>query len=176
MYVIHLSSGEAANVGNLVLRCRLPREEQCKFFLWEKDEAAAREQNASHPLPVPQTPTRRQNSHPVSLPTPNSRASGDRTSRPAFLQSLDMSPTPRRFNEVGFKSDEDEDLSVAVLELLRSDNLKLKTSTEVQLRHTINSAVGVYETRLRKSEGTISELRRKLDDLERDRTDAKADP
>lgn len=197
MYVILLLFYEKQLIGQSVLRCQQPNEKQCRFFLWEKDEVAAREQNASH-LPAPQTPTNKnlgrnvppfrtsmfatpgQNSagrpenHPESLPTPDSRdgvwASNDRTSRPVYFQSPDVSPTPRRFNDFEFKSDEDADLSTTVLGLLRSEKLELKTSTEVHLRHTISSQIAVYETRLRKSEATISELYKKLDELERDHT------
>jgi hypothetical protein len=60
-----------------------------------------------------------------------------------------------------------------VLGLLRSDNVRLRSSTEVHLRHTISLAASVYETKLRKSEETISELRKMLDVLEKDRAESK---
>lgn len=55
---------------------------------------------------------------------------------------------------------------MSVLELIRSDNLELKVSTEMQLRHEIGLKLDVSETKLRRSKETISELRKRIDELE----------
>jgi len=55
---------------------------------------------------------------------------------------------------------------MTVLELIRSDNLKLKASTEVQLRHKIGMKLDVGETKLQRYEETISELCNRLDGME----------
>ncbi len=86
--------------------------------------------------------TERLETRTVSLPTPNSRdrmsACNDTASQPRLLQSLDTSPTPGRFNDRASLNPEGEsDLTTTVLELIRSDNLELKASTEMQLRHEI---------------------------------------
>jgi hypothetical protein len=77
-----------------------------------------------------------------------------------------MSPTPRRFHGIDFESGEDEGLSTIILQLLRSNNVVVRASTEARLRHTITSEIGVYETKLRTSEQTISQLCKRLDGLE----------
>jgi len=107
----------------------------------------------------------------VSLPTPKSRdrmsACNDTASQPRLLQSLDTSPTPGRFNDrTNLNPDGESDLTTTVLELIRSDNPKLKASTELQLRHKIGMKLDVGETKLRRSEETISALRSRLDEME----------
>jgi hypothetical protein len=87
--------------------------------------------------------------------------------------ALDVSPTPHRFSSLSLKSSKDADLTTTILELLRSNNVKLSTSAEVHLRHTINLKVGVYETELQQFEETVSELHAKIDELEGNHTDAR---
>jgi hypothetical protein len=84
------------------------------------------------------------------------------------LQSLDISPTPAgRFNDrTGLSLEEPPDLATAILELIRSDGLDLKASTEMQIRHEIGLRLDVDETKLRRYEETISEQRKRLDELE----------
>jgi hypothetical protein len=80
---------------------------------------------------------------------------------------LDTSPTPGRFNDrTNLNPDGESDLTTTVLELIRSDNPKLKASTELQLRHKIGMKLDVGETKLRRSEETISALRNRLDEME----------
>lgn len=173
-----------------VLRCQRPRRDQCQFFLWERDEPTAREQsNLANPA-VPQTPTKcgpaynqsnprlpmfatppgesstgKRRLEPVAhLPTPNSK---DGISRPTFLRSLEMSPTPHRSYDMEFAPDDDIDLSTTILELLRSNNVVIRASTEVLLRHTVGLAIGAYESKLRISGQTIFDLCKKVDSLER---------
>lgn len=175
------------NRHNQVLRCPQSFEDQCRFFLWEKDEPAAREKSTSHNPQVPRTPIKamsvKNESIPgpsmlatppgqtsagkdriasLHLPTPNSN--GD-TSRETFLRSLDMSPTPRRFNSAEGTADDDV-LSTSVLEVLRSNNVDIRASVEVLLRHTINSTIEVYVSKLQTSQQTISELCNRLNGLE----------
>ncbi len=177
-----------ANRQNQVLRCPRSIPDDCGFLLWERDEPAAREKSTSHNPQVPQTPTKivsvnngsiprpsmlatppgqpstgKERIAPLHLPTPNSN--GD-TSRKTFLRSLDMSPTPRRFNSAEGMADDDVDLSTSVPEVLRSNNVDIRASVEVLLRHTINSTIGVYESKLQTSKQTISELCNRLNGLE----------
>lgn len=58
------------------------------------------------------------------------------------------------------------DLAMAVVEIVRADHPKLKVSTEMLLRHEIGLKLDVDETKLRRYEGTISELRKRVDELE----------
>ncbi len=69
-----------------------------------------------------------------------------RLSQLQLLQSADTSPTPGRFyDRTSLYGNGESDLATAILELLRSDNLKLKASTEVQVRHEIGLALDVGE-------------------------------
>lgn len=108
--------------------------------------------------------------HTVSLPTPTSRDhmhSGNTMASRVTLQPLDASPTPYRFNDrASLDSREESDLSTTVLDLIRADYPKLKASTEMQIRHEINLALDVAEAKLRRHEATISELHKKVDELE----------
>jgi hypothetical protein len=55
-------------------------------------------------------------------------------SQPRLLQSLDTSPTIGQLNNgVSLNPEEDLDLTRTVRELVRSDNLELKTSLELKL-------------------------------------------
>lgn len=111
--------------------------------------------------------TERQENRTASLSTPNSRdrmtSTNRTTSQLQLLQSADTSPTSGRFyDRTSLYGNGESDLATAILELIRSDNLKLKASTEVQVRHEIGLALDVSETKLRRYEETISELRRGL--------------
>lgn len=85
-------------------------------------------------------------------------------SRRLGQQLLDDSPIPSRFNDARLGSTGNDDITARVLELLRSNNMELKGSTEVRLRHMISSEVGAYEIKLRKSREAIFE--RRLNELE----------
>lgn len=70
---------------------------------------------------------------------------------------MQLSNPAGRFNDrTSLNPEGESDLTTTVLELIRSDNLKLKASTEVQLRHQIGMKSDVGETK-------IAEIRR--DDL-----------
>ena len=76
---------------------------------------------------------------------------------------------PARIGSLGAwiqESEGDPDLSTIVLELIRSDNPELKASTEIQLRHEIDLRLDVSETKLRRYKETITELRKRLDEME----------
>ena len=116
-------------------------------------------------------PTLERPTNTVTLPTPetgNRLFVDNTTSRSTILQSPDASPTPRRFHDVQLKLDDETNLSTNVLQLLHSDNVKLRVSTEIHLRHIITLAEDVYEIKLRKFEATVSELRKRLDELEKE--------
>jgi hypothetical protein len=115
--------------------------------------------------------TERLKSHTVSLPTPDSQgrisASNDTTSESRLPRSPEMSPTPGLFNNrVRGSLPGKPDLTTTVLELIRSDNIELKTSTEMKLRHEIGLESDVTHAKLRRYEETISELRKRVDELE----------
>ena len=115
--------------------------------------------------------TDRLKSNTISFPTPSSldhmSAGNKMTSQPRLLKSIDESPTPIRFiDRSSLNPERDLDLSTTILELLHSDSVRLKASTELQLRHEIRLQLNVGETKLRAYEETISELRKRIDDLE----------
>jgi hypothetical protein len=106
-----------------------------------------------------------------SFPTPQSRdpnsSSSVMVSEAQLMQARDTSPTPARFNHTATLNPKGEsDLIATVLDLIRADNLKLKGSTEMQIRHEIGLALDLGETKLRRHEGTISELYKRIDELE----------
>ena len=109
-------------------------------------------------------------SHLILLSTPSTGdslfVSKDRSFRPKSLQTPETSPTPRWFNNVEYESGGDADLPTTVLQLLRSDNIELRTRTKYHLCHIISQEVGVYEIKLRMFEETISKLLKKLDEFE----------
>lgn len=105
------------------------------------------------------------------LPTPESRdqLTLDEAVITASRQPLqrETSPTPARFHGVlGVNFSEDSDLITKILELVRADNPKLKASTEMQLRHEAGLAIDMNETKLRRCDVTISELQKRVDELE----------
>ena len=106
-----------------------------------------------------------------SLPTPDSRehrvASTNTGSEQRPLQLLDTSPTPGRFKDVASLGLEIESgLTTTVLKLIRSDNLQLKASTEMQLRHEIDLELDLGAARLQRQKETISKLCKRVDELE----------
>ncbi len=69
-----------------------------------------------------------------------------RLSQLQLLQSADTSLTSDRFyDRTSLYDNEESDLATTILKLLRSDNLKLKTFTEVQVRHEIDLTLDVSE-------------------------------
>ncbi|CZR66097.1 uncharacterized protein PAC_15998 [Phialocephala subalpina] len=108
----------------------------------------------------------------VSLPTPNSRdhmsADNMMASQPRLLPSRNTSPTPGRFNNRASLNPEGEsDLIATVLELIRSDGLELEASTELQLRHEIGLVLDVGRAKVGRYQETITELRKRLDEVEK---------
>ncbi|KEF59379.1 uncharacterized protein A1O9_04223 [Exophiala aquamarina CBS 119918] len=186
-----LTSKQGGSSGKRFLRCQQAGNDQCKFFLWEEEEATVREQaNASYlRLPAPRTPTKLNttNREPVfngfnskqsiaatpasghsaaKLKTsprysPTPRSEG-KTSPP--VSSEDLSPTPHRVR-VDHESDKDKDFTTAILKLLRSSNVVVGASTEVRLRLMIRSEIGAYQTKLQTCEEMITDLCQELDGL-----------
>jgi hypothetical protein len=77
------------------------------------------------------------------------------------------SPTPDQFNDrTNLNLDEESDLIITILELIRSNNSKFKTFTKLQLRHKIGIKLNINEIKLRKYEETISALRNRLNKIE----------
>jgi hypothetical protein len=106
----------------------------------------------------------------LSLPTPSSRdhiSSGNTMVSQPRLPQLDTSPTPGRFSDLaGLSLPREPDLTTTVLDLIRAEYPNLKASTEMQIRHEIGLASDVGETKLRRYEGTIAELNKRVDELE----------
>lgn len=106
--------------------------------------------------------TERQKNCTASLSTLNSRdrmtSTNRTTSQLQLLQSADTSLTSDRFyDRTSLYDNEESDLATAILKLIHSNNLKLKTFTEVQVRHKIGLTLDVSEIKLRRYEKTISE-------------------
>ncbi len=62
--------------------------------------------------------------------------------------------------------DAESGLNMIVLKLIRSENLKLKASTEMQLRHEIDLELDLGATKEQRHKDTISKLCRRIDELE----------
>jgi hypothetical protein len=145
-----------------------------------EDPFAHSRQPLEHARKVARTPTvstpgrhftDRLQSRTLPLPTPNSRdhpAAGNvMASQPRCLLLRTTSLTPGRFNDRATLNAEGEsDLITTVLELIRSDSLELKASTESQLRHEIGLVLDVGRTKVARYQETIAELRKKLDEVE----------
>lgn len=84
--------------------------------------------------------------------------------RSQTLEQADATSSSDNFCEQ--RSSGTEDLTEIIMTLARSDNVELRASTEMQIRHEIESRTEVLETRLRVSELTISRLRAKLAESE----------
>ncbi len=107
--------------------------------------------NAAQPLPTPD-----------SLEKPLDNAATTR-SRP----SNRTSPTPARLESmISPNSERTSNLAVAVLMLIHSENVELKESTELQIRHEIDLEVDSNEAKVRRYEETIRVLSKRLDELE----------
>lgn len=153
------------------------RKKYCKFYLWEKHDAGAREPMTTglqDPL-LPRTPRsdRKRGAERVEishLPTPNSDSRGDGTHkspRRRYFQSPNQTPTRQRYNNAHTSFDcGDSDLSAEVIALLQEVDIRLPGSTEVRLRHIINLTVDSYETRIRRCSDTAAELSKKLAETE----------
>ncbi|MCJ1380565.1 hypothetical protein MMC17_003673 [Xylographa soralifera] len=107
------------------------------------------------------------------LPTPTSResraASRHSLAEARLRQLRDTSPTPRRF--IATESTilgEDADLTAKVVNLIHADNLELRASTEMQLRHEIDLELDLSKATLRRYENTIYTLYKRVDDLEKE--------
>ncbi|MCJ1397744.1 hypothetical protein MMC11_000940 [Xylographa trunciseda] len=189
-----LTSEKEASKGEKFWKCgRLlnDQEKQCGFFIWFKNEEAARDQGASISSKAPETPTRRnRDDEEPQFKRPKLEAQGPRSTRmsmnPGVLPTpdsedrprssynrgaqRDLSPTPQRSNAVELNSsDEKTDLSTTVLKLLRDQQIELKSSTIMHINNKIDFAEKVYETKLQEFAETVFELRKKLDELGKDR-------
>lgn len=58
-------------------------------------------------------------------------------------------------------------LTSTVLGLIRSDNVELKPSTEIQIRHEIDLVVDIGKAKVQRFDETISKLHERVDELER---------
>jgi hypothetical protein len=139
----------------------------------ERTGKVAKTSNISTPS---QQFTERLKGNATSLPTPPSMKQtslGNTTaSNLQDFSALDVSPTPIRSSDRSSptltreSSKEESDLTKTILETLRSDNIKLKASTEMQLRHEIELKLDVDNTTLRRYKETISKWGKRIDELE----------
>ncbi|KAK2750627.1 hypothetical protein FQN57_002698 [Myotisia sp. PD_48] len=175
--------------GKKFFRCPQPiGVKQCDFFLWEEDEAAAKEARNQTYQPRPQTPPNRAIGI-GGLLTPVSHGSGKPdalslvhyepklstspedttpTKRQLSFQERSLIPHRRDNGQVArLNSTNDEDLFGSVIELLQSHRIDVNTSTKLRLEHMIRLTVDTYETKLRSYENTIIAFSETVDELER---------
>jgi hypothetical protein len=145
-----------------VLRCPKPPEEQCKFFLTEADETAARSEKSSDMPPPPRTPVRKQVLPPWQTPDSGVGFSAIGSFRRGYLENTDVSPTPTRF-----RPNTIEDTASAVLKKLREDDQVIKSSTEVAIHCLINDKIKMYEAMLQSLAENYEMALQKLKELER---------
>lgn len=157
------------------MRCPRSEAEECRFFLWEKDDVAAREAKISEiqSPSFPQTPSSNRHSNVRErgvgssyLTTPYSGA--DSARRTLFQQSNNTSPTPQRNHAAQVMlNDKEVGLYTDVMALLHSDNIVLNSSTQMQLQLIINMAVELSETKTRMYQEALKDLSKKLKEAER---------
>lgn len=97
--------------------------------------------------------------------TPVHAATENATQR--LAQTLGMSPkfaSPKGM--ASLNPEGESSLALTVLDLIRSDNVELKPSTEIQIRHEINLMVDIGKTKVERYEETISKLHKRVDELE----------
>lgn len=63
--------------------------------------------------------------------------------------------------------EEESSLTSTVLGLIRSDNVELKPSTEIQIRHEIDLVVDIGKAKVQRYDETICKLHERVDELER---------
>ena len=98
--------------------------------------------------------------NPQPLPATNNRA----PTAERLGASLILDHKTRKANS---GLEEDSSLTTTVLGLIRSDNIQLKPSTEIQIRHEIDLVVDVGKAKILRYEETISELHQRVDELEK---------
>lgn len=76
------------------------------------------------------------------------------------------STSARSKNLAGFGLEMESSLASTVLELIRSDKVDLKPSTEIQIRHEIDLVVDLGNTKVQRYQETISKLHERVDELE----------
>jgi hypothetical protein len=94
-------------------------------------------------------------------------ASGNANSTDQLAEILGTSPTSARSKGLAsFGLELESSLASTVLELIRSDNVELKPSTEIQIRHEIDLVVDLGNTKVQRYQETISKLHERVDELE----------
>jgi hypothetical protein len=107
---------------------------------------------------------------PSSTSTPEHTATKNATQR--LAQTLGTSPTfaPPIFSPpkgmASLSLEGESSLTLTVLDLIRSDNVELKPSTEIQIRHEIDLMVDIGKAKVERYEETISKLHKRVDELE----------
>ncbi|KAF8850336.1 hypothetical protein BDZ45DRAFT_196320 [Acephala macrosclerotiorum] len=111
-------------------------------------------QNAAQAFPTPDTGKGKQSEG-------QAEASGSQTTKELHIASA-------RLGEVIdlIEDEESSALTKAVLELLRSEGVRLGDSIAIQLGSLIDEEVGTHEAKVRNYKNTISRMRKKVDELE----------
>jgi hypothetical protein len=79
-----------------------------------------------------------------------------------------MSPIFSRFNKkINPKFEEKSDLTTTILKLIYRNNLKLKSSTEMNLIYKIDMQLDIRKTKLRKQKKIIGKFRKKLKEIKK---------
>jgi hypothetical protein len=83
-------------------------------------------------------------------------------------RQLDASPILTHDRSGGTASlPEESDLSSTVLDLIRAENVDLKSSTKIQIRHDIDLVVDVAKAKVQRYEQTIQRLHERIEELEK---------
>jgi hypothetical protein len=108
----------------------------------------------------------------AALPTPETIEKGKGKSvdlpDPAPLQSPSRgAPTVAQERElIPEQSLDSSSLATKVIRLVREENVDLKESTELQIRHEIDVEMDMNAARMKRYEVTVSKLKKKVDELE----------
>jgi hypothetical protein len=101
-----------------------------------------------------------------SLPTPDtSKKVIDIATTPRSRFSHRESPPPRLEHTINLKTERSSNLTETVISLIHSENIELKESTEIQIRHEIDMELDLNEAKALRNKKTISKLSTRIDEL-----------
>lgn len=115
------------------------------------------------------TPGGRKSRRVALPPTPETLDRGKRKAvEAAPVEEANTSPTtrPPKDSPTTRTGQQVSDLTTRVMNLLREENLDLKGSTELLIRHEIDEELDLNATKVKSRERTISRMAEKIDELE----------